>query len=144
VFLGRFLHTVDSKGRVTIPAKFRPNLAGGVVVTRGIDRCLYIYPQAEWDRLAERVRELPLTKKDARSFVRFLFSEASDCVPDRQGRILIPGYLREYANLDSEIVIAGLDNRLEMWSSSAWHDDNSDLEKDAQTLAEKLGELGIL
>ena len=144
MFLGRFLHTVDSKGRVTIPAKFRPNLAGGVVVTRGIDRCLYIYPQAEWDRLAERVRELPLTKKDARSFVRFLFSEASDCVPDRQGRILIPGYLREYANLDSEIVIAGLDNRLEMWSSSAWHDDNSDLEKDAQTLAEKLGELWIL
>ena len=144
MFLGKFLHTVDSKGRVTIPAKFRPNLAGGIVVTRGIDRCLYIYPQAEWDRLAGRVRELPLTKKDARSFVRFLFSEASDCMPDRQGRILIPGYLREYANLDSEIVIAGLDNRLEMWSSSAWHDDNSDLEKDAQTLAEKLGELGIL
>ncbi len=144
MFLSRFGHTIDNKGRLTIPAKYRTSLAAGVVVTRGIDRCLYIYPLGEWERLAEKVRQLPLTKKDARAFVRLLFSAAADCIPDKQGRVLIPAYLREYADLQDEVIIAGLDNRVEVWNPGAWEQNNSELEQDAEALAEKLGDLGIL
>lgn len=144
MFLGTFGYRIDDKGRLTIPAKYRTSLAAGVVVTRGIDRCLYIYPLGEWERLAEKVRQLPLTKKDARAFVRLLFSAAADCIPDKQGRVLIPAYLREYADLQDEVIIAGLDNRVEVWNPGAWEQNNSELEQDAEALAEKLGDLGIL
>jgi len=144
MFLGRFGHTIDVKGRLTIPAKYRPSLATGVVITRGIDHCLYIYPLAEWQQLADKVRELPLTKRDARAFARLLFSEAADCIPDKQGRVLIPAYLREYADLRNEVIIAGLGNRLEVWNPDAWKQNNSELEQDAEALAENLGALGIL
>jgi MraZ protein len=144
MFLSWFGHRIDDKGRLTIPSKYRASLAPGVVITRGIDPCLYIYPQSEWTQLAEKVRDLPLTKKDARSFVRFLFSAASDCIPDKQGRVLIPAYLRDYANLVDDVIVAGMDNHLEVWNPEAWREDNSHLEQDAEARAEKLGELGIL
>jgi len=144
MFFGKFGHTIDDKGRLTIPAKYRTVLAAGVVVTRGLDRCLYVYPLAEWDQLAEKIRQLPLTKKDARAFVRFLFAEAADCIPDKQGRVLIPAYLRDYANLRDEVIVAGSDNHLEVWNPDAYQQDNSRLEQDVEALAEKLGELRIL
>ncbi len=144
MFLGTFGYRIDDKGRLTIPAKYRTSLAAGVVVTRGIDRCLYIYPLAEWERLAQKTRQLPLTRKDARAFDRLLFSEANDCVPDRQGRVLIPAYLREYANLDDEIIVAGSHDRLEVWNANAYQQDNSMLEHDVDVVAERLSELGIL
>jgi MraZ protein len=120
VFLGEFIHILDSKGRLTIPAKFRAGLDTGLVMTRGIDRCLAVFPMAEWEQLAEQVSDLPMTDRRARDFRRLLFANASDVVPDKQGRVLIPPRLREYANLDGEVVVTGLNTYIEVWSSEAW------------------------
>ncbi|MGD2164435.1 MAG: division/cell wall cluster transcriptional repressor MraZ [Anaerolineae bacterium] len=130
MFLGEFVHTLDSKGRLTIPAKFRESLDMGLVVTRGIDRCLAVFPMAEWEKLAAQVSELPMTDRQARAFRRFLFASASDVSPDKQGRILIPQNLREYAGLDGDVVIAGLSNYMEIWSTDAWQDEREQVEGD--------------
>jgi len=144
MFLGRFEHTLDDKGRLTIPAKYRNTLAAGVVITRGLDRCLYVLPASEWEQIAEKIRALSLLKKDARSFVRLLCAEATDSIPDKQGRVLIPTYLREYANLEADVIVAGASNRLELWNPGEYHQENVRLQKDAEALAEQLSELGIL
>ena len=144
MFFGRFGHTIDDKGRLTIPAKYRDTLATGVVITRGLDRCLYVYPFSEWDSISEKIKQFSMMQKDARSFVRFLFAEASDCIPDKQGRVLIPTYLREYADLTTEVIVAGSHNRLEIWNPEAYRDENSRLQQDVNGLAEQLSELGIL
>lgn len=144
MFFGRFGHTIDDKGRLTIPAKYRDTLANGVVITRGIDRCLYVYPLGEWDDISEKIKQFSMMKRDARSFVRFLFAEATDCIPDKQGRVLIPTYLREYANLSSDVIVAGSHNRLEIWDPDAYQHENSRLAQDVDALAEQLSELGIL
>lgn len=123
MFLGEFVHVLDSKGRLAIPAKFRADLDTGLVVTRGIDRCLAIYPMPEWRRLAERVSELPMTDRRARAFRRLVFANASDVIPDKKGRILIPPRLREYANLDGEVVVTGLSNHIELWDPEAWNEE---------------------
>ena len=123
MFLGRFVHTLDSKGRLTIPAKFRADLDEGLVVTRGIDNCLVAFPMWRWDQLAAQVGDLPFTDRRARSFKRFLFASAADASPDSQGRILIPPRLREHAGLDGEVVIAGVNDSIEIWSMEAWHDE---------------------
>ena len=120
MFLGEFSHTIDDKGRLTLPSKFRALLAGGLVVTRGIDKCLFVFPLNEWQNLAHKVSNLPLADPQAREFRRLLFSGASDDVPDKQGRVLIPQYLREYAGLDGEVVVAGLNTHVEIWSPAAW------------------------
>jgi MraZ protein len=130
MFLGEFVHTIDEKGRLTIPAKFRADLASGLVVTRGIDRCLAIYPLEEWGRLAERVSALPMTDRRARAFRRLVFANASDAVPDKQGRMLIPPRLREYASLDGEVVVTGLDTYVEVWNLDAWADERERVEGD--------------
>jgi MraZ protein len=144
MFFGRFGHTIDEKGRLTIPAKYRDTLANGVVITRGIDRCLYVYPLGEWDEISEKIKQFSMMQRDARSFVRFLFAEATDCIPDKQGRVLIPTYLREYANLGSDVIVAGSHNRLEIWDPDAYQHENSRLAQDVDSLAEQLSELGIL
>jgi MraZ protein len=122
-FLGEFVHTIDDKGRLTIPARFRADLAKGLVVTRGIDRCLAIFPMAEWEELADRVSKLPLTVRNARAFRRLMFASAADAIPDKQGRVLIPPRLREYADLDGEVVITGLNTYLEVWNTDSWSDE---------------------
>ena len=134
MFLGEFVHTIDEKGRLTIPAKFRADLASGLVVTRGIDRCLAIYPLEEWERLAGRVSALPMTDRRARAFRRLVFANASDAVPDKQGRMLIPPRLREYASLGGEAVVTGLDTYIEVWNLDAWagervEGDDADIEE---------------
>jgi len=144
MFLGRFEHTLDDKGRLTIPAKYRNTLATGVVITRGLDGCLYVIPSSEWEDIAGKIRSLSLLKKGARSFVRLFFAEATDCIPDKQGRVLIPGYLREYANLQDEVIVAGLYSRLELWNPEDYKQENARLQKDAEALAEQLSELGVL
>ena len=130
MFLGEFIHAIDEKGRLTIPAKFRADLAAGLVVTRGIDRCLAIYPLEEWNRLAERVSALPLTDRRARAFRRLVFASAADAVPDRQGRLLIPPRLREYADLDSEVVVTGLNTYIEVWNTGGWIQERERVESD--------------
>lgn len=142
MFLGEFSHTIDDKGRLTLPAKFRAEFAGGIVVTRGIDRCLFAFPLPEWQNLAQRVSNLPLTEPQAREFRRLLFAGASDDIPDKQGRVLIPQYLREYANLDGEVIVAGLNTHMEIWSPGAWNEARQGFESGALD-AEHWAKLGI-
>lgn len=105
---------------MTIPAKFRGDLASGVVVTKGIDRCLFLFPASEFESLATRIRELPITQEQTREFRRQMFADASDEIPDKQGRIIIPPYLREYAGIDSRVVVVGLDTYIEIWPDNVW------------------------
>jgi MraZ protein len=130
MFLGEFSHTIDEKGRLTIPAKFRSDLTDGLVITRGIDRCLALYPMAEWQQLADRVSDLPVTDRTARAFRRLVFAAASHVVPDGQGRVLIPPRLRDYAQLDGEVIVTGLDNYVEIWNPSLWDDERDHVEGD--------------
>ena len=143
MFLGEFSHNLDEKGRLTIPAKFRDELAGGLVVTRGIDRCLSVYPRQVWDGLAEQIAKLPLSQRSARDFGRLIFSGAADFIPDRQGRVLIPQGLRDYAELDSDAIIIGLFDRLEIWNPNNWTKVKASVEEDPESIAEQLQELGI-
>ncbi len=131
MFLGSFTHTLDDKGRLTIPAKYRADLAAGVVVTRGLDRNLAVYPMAEWQRLTERIRQLPYTDQGARDFRRLVFAMAMDTVPDKQGRILIPVELRQYAGIDGEAVVVGMDTYLEVWSPATWQELRQTVEQQA-------------
>lgn len=143
MFLGEFAHTLDDKGRLTIPAKFREGLAGGLVITRGIDHCLAVYPRQVWDQLAERITRLPISQRNARNFGRLMFSGAADFVPDRQGRVLIPQPLRDYAGLDGDAIIIGLYDRLEIWNPENWTTLRTEVEENPESIAEQLQELGI-
>ena len=142
MFLGEFSHTIDDKGRLTLPARFRADFAAGIIVTRGIDKCLFGFPLVEWQALAQRISSLPLTEPQAREFRRLLFSGASDDVPDKQGRVLIPQYLREYANLNGEVIVAGLNTHVEIWSPEAWKEARQGFESGALD-AEHWAKLGI-
>lgn len=130
MFLGQFTHNIDDKGRLTIPARFRPELAAGLVVTRGIDRCLAIYPMAEWERLAGKVDALPLTDRYARAFRRLVFANASDAIPDKQGRVVVPPNLRELVGLSGEVVITGLNTYMEVWNPEEWEMECQQVEGD--------------
>ena len=120
MFLGEYTHTIDDKGRLTIPAKFRGGMASGLVVTRGFDQNLMVFPLSGWQDMAERILSRPLGDESVRTFRRRVFSGAVDLVPDRQGRIVLPVYLREFAGIDGEVVVAGMYNYLEVWSVSYW------------------------
>lgn len=144
MFLSEFNHTIDEKGRLTLPAKYRAELATGVIVTRGLEPCLFIYPKEEWEKLAARINAMSPMKHDVRAFSRFIFAGANDCLPDKQGRILLPSYLREYANLDGEVVIIGAGTRLEVWNPANWQKIIREVELDADQTAERLADLGLL
>ena len=120
MFLGEYTHTIDDKGRLTIPAKFRGDMASGLVVTRGFDQNLMVFPLSGWQDLAERILSRPMTDESVRTFRRRVFSGAVDLTPDRQGRIVLPAYLRKFAAIDGEVVVAGMYNYLEVWSVSYW------------------------
>jgi len=120
VFLGTHTPRLDDKGRLILPAKFRDGLAGGVVITKGQERCLYVLPTAEFRRMAERLQAQPVTHKAARAYGRVFFSGAHDEVPDKQGRVTIPAHLREYAGLDRDVAVIGASSRVEIWDQEAW------------------------
>lgn len=120
MFLGEYTHTIDEKGRVTIPARFRAELAAGLVVTRGFDQNLMIYPLGEWQEMAERVAARPVSDESVRAFRRRIFAGAADLEPDRQGRVVLPQYLREFAGIDGDVVIAGMYDYVELWDAEAW------------------------
>lgn len=143
MFLGEFSHTIDDKGRLTIPARFRDELEGGIVITRGLDGCLWAYPRAEWERLAEKIAQAPSTNQAVRNFVRFMFSSAFDSIPDRQGRVIIPQNLREYAGIDNEATVIGVMNRVEIWNPGRWTDVFSKVEADPEVIVAQLQELGF-
>jgi MraZ protein len=142
MFLGEFNYTVDEKGRMTIPARFRPELAKGVVVTRWLDGCLALFPNDEWELLAQKVNALPLTDRRARDFRRFVFGSAAEATPDRQGRVLIPAYLRQYASLDGEVTVVGMNTYVEIWHPETWQTTRLGVEH-AEDKAERWAELGI-
>src|SRR3954463_6696400 len=133
MFLGQAIHTIDDKNRLAIPARFRTELATGLYVTKGVDRCLYLLTAEAWAQLADRIRALPSMQADARRLQRHFFAGADHLVPDKLGRIIIPANLREYAGLGGEIVIAGVNSRVELWDKAAWDAEQADA--DAQTAA---------
>ncbi len=143
MLLGEYQHNLDIKGRVAIPAKFRDKLSAGAIITRGIDNCLFVFANTEWEVLAKKLIALPLAQANSRAFVRLMLAGASDVEIDNQGRILIPDYLRKYAALKKEVIIAGLYNRIEIWDEAVWRSYKTKTESASEEIAEKLGELGI-
>jgi len=143
LFYGEYQHSVDTKGRVIIPSKFREGLGDRFIITKGLDNCLFVYSLDEWSNLETKLKTLPLSSKDARAFIRFFFSGATECEVDKQGRILIPANLREYAGLEKEIYIIGVSTRVEIWDKLKWEAYNSDDNLSADKIAEKMEQLGI-
>ena len=143
MFIGEYAHTIDDKGRMAIPAKFRLELSNGAVVTRGIDHSLFLYTMDEWKILAEKLARLPISQKNSRAFSRLMLAGAMDVKIDSQGRIVIPDYLREYASCKKEVVIVGLYNRLEIWDKEIWATYKKETENSSQEIAEQMSELGI-
>lgn len=143
MFMGEYLHTIDSKGRLIIPAKFRDGLGDRFVVTKGLDNCLFVYPSEEWKVLEQKLKALPFTNKDARAFVRFFFSGATECELDKQGRVVLPATLRNYAKLEKEVVVIGVSSRVEIWSKAIWEEYCQEAENDYEEIAEKIVDLNI-
>lgn len=143
MLIGEFTHSIDKKRRLAIPAKFRKEIGKGAVVTRGLDRCLFLYPMAEWNNVAEKLSSLPTGKADIRDYARLFLAGASDVILDSLGRILIPDYLKNFAGLQEKVVITGVYKRLEIWDAKAWEAYKSRIEKETDSLAGKLGELGV-
>ncbi|MGI6066987.1 MAG: division/cell wall cluster transcriptional repressor MraZ [Bacillota bacterium] len=138
MFMGEYQHAIDSKGRLIVPVKFREDLGDNFVVTKGLDNCLFVYPMNEWKNLEAKLKALPFTKADARAFVRFFFSGATECELDKQGRILLPVNLREYAQLEKDVVVIGVSSRVEIWSKECWENYSIQAEKDYANIAEKI------
>lgn len=143
MFLGEYHHSLDEKGRLAMPVKFRNAFSQGAVITRGLDGSLFLFPREEWDKLAAKIADLPLGKSNTRAFARLMLAGAMDASLDKQGRIVVPEYLRSYAAVSKEVVIAGLYNRLEIWDRSRWRRYAATTERQAGKLAEQLGELGL-
>ena len=144
MFIGEYKHSIDAKKRLSIPVKFRKELGDKAMLTRGLDGCLFVFPSKEWERLAEKLGGLPFGQHDSRGFARLLLAGASEVDFDQLGRILVPDFLKDYAALKKEVIIAGLFNKLEIWDEARWSSYKANLEKNSDTIAEKLGELGII
>ena len=141
MFMGEYNHTIDTKGRLIIPSKFREQLGDEFIVTKGLDGCLFVFPKNEWEHFEEKLRALPLTQKNARKFVRFFVAGANLCELDKQGRILLPQPLREFAQLDKDVVLSGNINRIEIWSKEKWAENNA--YDDMDDIAEQMTDLGL-
>lgn len=143
MFIGEYRHSLDSKNRLIMPAKFRDELGSSFVITKGLDNCLFIYSGEEWRNIENKLKALPMTNKDARAFVRFFFAGATECEIDKQGRVLIPSNLKEFARIDKDVVIIGVSTRLEIWSVDEWNKFNNDANISYEDVAEKMSQLGI-
>jgi len=143
MFIGEYQHSVDEKGRIAVPARFRAQLSEGAVVTRGLDNSLVLYPLSDWKDLATRLSALPLSRKSARAFARLMLAGAMEVIPDKQGRVILPGYLRKYAGIKTQAVVTGLYNRVEIWDEATWQQYRTQSETDSTALAEELGEFGV-
>ena len=143
MFIGEYTHSIDQKGRMAVPAKFRKDLGADAIITRGLDRCLFLFSKSEWDVLAKKLIALPLAQANSRAFIRLMLSGAAEGEIDSQGRILVPDYLRSYADLKKQAVVTGLYNRVEVWDTKAWATYKAKTESASDEIAEKMGELGI-
>ena len=142
MFMGEYNHTIDAKGRLIIPSKFREILGDAFVVTKGLDGCLFVYDNEEWKRFEEKLRSLPITNKEARQFVRFFLAGATEAEVDKQGRILIPNVLREFAEITKDVVLVGVGSRIEIWSRERFEETASF--EDMDEIAEHMAELGLV
>ena len=141
MFMGEYNHTVDAKGRLIVPSKFREQLGDEFVVTKGLDGCLFVYENTEWKILEEKLKNLPLTNANARKITRFFLAGATLCEVDKQGRILLPAVLRDFAGIDKDAVLVGVGSRIEIWSKDAWNESNT--YDDMEEIAENMEGLGI-
>ncbi|MDD4562476.1 MAG: division/cell wall cluster transcriptional repressor MraZ [Syntrophomonadaceae bacterium] len=143
MFLGEYQHSLDSKGRITVPSRLREQLGEKFVATKGLDNCIFLYPMEEWRTIEEKLKSLPFTRADVRSFARFFFSGASEMEIDRQGRTLMPVNLREYASIDKDLIIIGVGSRIEIWSAANWGKYTLEAESSYEEIAESMVDLGI-
>lgn len=144
MFIGEYEHTLDEKKRVSLPKQFRTGLGKKMVMTRGLDNCLFVYSKASWEKVAEKLQALSFAQADTRGFNRFILSGAAEVEADGAGRILIPEHQREFASLKKTVVFAGVSDRVEVWDSEHWKAYKARIEKQADSMAEKLGEIGAL
>ena len=143
MFIGEYQATIDEKGRVSVPVKFRQALKSKIVVTRGLDNSLFLYGLDEWKKLAEKLASLPISTANTRAFSRLMLAGAMDCDIDKQGRIILPGYLKDFAKIGKKVIIAGLYNRIEIWSEELWTAYKAQTEAASNQIAEQLGSLGV-
>ena len=143
MFMGEYQHTLDGKGRLILPAKIREGLGETFIATRGLDDCLFIYPRTEWSALEAKLHQLPLVKPEARAFSRYIFSGAAELEADKQGRVLLPPNLREYAKLEKDVVVIGVATRVEIWSKESWARYNERMGPTVEQLSEHLTDFGI-
>jgi MraZ protein len=143
MLIGEFKHNLDQKGRVSIPAKFRQKFAEGLILTRGIDQCVFGFSKPEWEKVVNKITNLPLSQANARAFARLMLSGAFEAEIDNQGRVLIPEVLRKYAHLEKKVVIVGMHNRIEIWDEKKWEEYKKQTEENSEEIAERLSDLGI-
>jgi MraZ protein len=143
MFIGEYVYSIDEKKRLAIPVKFRKDLGKIAIVTRGLEECLFLYPQSEWKKLVDKLKKLPLSQSDARGFVRLMLSGAMEINIDNLGRILIPDYLKDYAKLKKRVVLTGVLNRIEIWDEEKWKEYKERTEKEIGSIAERLKDLQI-
>lgn len=143
MLIGEYRHTIDNKKRLAIPSKLRRELGTRAVITKGLDSCLFVFPLNQWSKLVEKLSQLPLGQRDTRGFGRFMLAGASEVRLDKLGRILVPDYLKQYAGLKKNVIIAGVHSRLEIWDEAKWNLFKQSSEKEVDNIAERLGELGV-
>lgn len=143
MLIGEYIHNIDTKKRLAIPARMRKELGAKAIITRGLNSCLFVYPEERWQKLTEKLGNLPTGQADTRGFLRLLYSGAAEVELDQLGRILVPDYLKEYAKLSQKVTIIGVSDHIEIWDSSRWEMYKKETEKNTDMIAEKLGELGM-
>ena len=143
MFIGEYNHSMDEKGRLAIPVKFRVEFKSGAVVTKGLDNCLFLFTKKAWNELADKLSKLPISQANTRAFSRLMLAGAMDVDFDNQGRIMVPEYLRKFAGLTKKAVVAGLYDRLEVWDEDKWRKYKNNSEKNTDEIAEQLGKLGV-
>jgi len=143
MFIGEYHHTLDDKGRLAVPVKFRASLSEGAVITRGLDRSLFLYTRSEWEALATKLAALPMGQADTRAFARLMLAGAMEVEIDKSGRVNVPEYLRNYAGLSKDVVVAGLFNRVEIWDRATWKSYSARTEEQGNEIAERLNALGV-
>lgn len=144
MLIGEYIHTLDTKKRISLPAKFRKEMGKKVVVTRGLDNCLFVYPLKQWEKVTAKLAELPMGAADTRGFNRFMLAGAVETDVDSLGRVLIPDFLKDFAGLKGKVSVIGVHDRVEIWNEKTWGSYKGRVEKQADVLAEKLGEIGVL
>lgn len=144
MLIGEYIHTLDPKKRIALPAKFRKELGKKVVITRGLDNCLFVYPMKTWQKVSDKLADLPMGQADTRGFGRFMLAGAVESDIDSIGRILVPDFLKDFAGLKTQVSVIGVHDRVELWNETVWSEYKGRIEKQADVLAEKLGEIGVL